>query len=378
MKRLFESTAKRPSYSQKLLTALVLWALLFLATGLIFGATRLSLPFFDRGGDLFMDFFNSVRDAAQGPAVYTERHVIYPPLANLIFLAFGALVPTAYKNTDFALRESWGEYHGAILALFLYLLLPLLLLLFLFYKKAKKEGLPLHVLPLFLFNLPLLYLIERGNLLLYALPALFFFLFYYHSEKKGLAECSLFALAFAIALKLYPALFALLLLKERRLGAFLRVALYSLLLLLLPSLPFGGVGGIFQMAQNVLSFSDNADGALPLLSYLPSLLSLSLFLGALLLKQGEFALFTLGGATLFFFPALHALYAYTLFLPSLLLLLKKRNGARERLLSCLLPLPLFLYPFLPSRGYALLADVSLYLALVLFAVALLNAKKEKE
>ena len=38
--------------------------------------------FFLNGEDLFMDFLNSLRDVSHGVGVYTERHVIYPPLAN--------------------------------------------------------------------------------------------------------------------------------------------------------------------------------------------------------------------------------------------------------------------------------------------------------
>ena len=52
----------------------------------VLGNGRFSDSFFLRGGDFFMDFFNSIRDAAQGSGVYSERGVIYPPMANLIFL----------------------------------------------------------------------------------------------------------------------------------------------------------------------------------------------------------------------------------------------------------------------------------------------------
>lgn len=369
--------ARSLSFIDRLLLLLLLFGALYLAAGLLFDARQLLLPFFDRGGDLFMDFFNSVRDAAQGPRVYTERRVIYPPLANLIFWLFGALVPSAYQNTTFAERATWSEYSGAIFALSLYLLLPTLLLILLFFFKIKKEALPPRLLFLLLFNLPLLYLIERGNLLLFTLPALFFFLFYYEDPRAGLRECSLVALSFAIATKLYPALFALILVARRRYAAFFRVALYSLLLVLLPSLPFGGIGGIWQMVLNILSFSDNADGTSPLFSYLPFLFSLSLFLLALWRKKSDLTLFFLGACALYFFPALHALYAYSLFLPFFLLLPKKPH-ALHRLLLRLVPLPLFFYPFLSSRVYALVADLVLYFALALIGAALFFEKRQKK
>ena len=60
--------------------------------------------FFRSGEDMFMDFFNSVRDAAQFARVYTERRVIYPPLANLLFLIFSRFLPASYTDTAFAER----------------------------------------------------------------------------------------------------------------------------------------------------------------------------------------------------------------------------------------------------------------------------------
>ena len=62
--------------------------------------------FFRSGEDMFMDFFNSVRDAAQFARVYTERRVIYPPLANLLFLIFSRFLPASYTDTAFAVAGS--------------------------------------------------------------------------------------------------------------------------------------------------------------------------------------------------------------------------------------------------------------------------------
>ena len=50
--------------------------------------------FHAQGDTLFSDFFRSVRDAATGSAVYSERRVIYPPLANALFWLISRVMPS--------------------------------------------------------------------------------------------------------------------------------------------------------------------------------------------------------------------------------------------------------------------------------------------
>ena len=69
--------------------------IIYLIASLIWGGKVLCGIFFADGTDLFMDFFNSVRDVSQGTGVYTDRGVIYPPMANLIFLLCLRLIPEA-------------------------------------------------------------------------------------------------------------------------------------------------------------------------------------------------------------------------------------------------------------------------------------------
>ena len=63
--------------------AALLYYLLYIIIG---GSGAVLRSFMLEGDDFLMDFYNSVRDVAQGTGVYTERHVIYPPMANLVML----------------------------------------------------------------------------------------------------------------------------------------------------------------------------------------------------------------------------------------------------------------------------------------------------
>ncbi len=367
---------RRQSHTDRALLFLLATALLYLAVGAISGGRTLSAFLFDRGNDLFMDYFNSLRDAAQGERVYTERRVIYPPMANLIFLVLSYLVPPAYRNTAFAARHTWRQYPTAILSLALFLAVPLALTALVFNAERRRHGLPRRALLLLLCNVPLLYLVERGNMLLLTLPALLFFLYYKESQNAWLREGAYLALAFAVSVKLYPALLVLFLLARRRLAATCRVLAYSATLILLPSLAFGGIASLRTLLSNILSFTADKDGTSPaFLVYLPFLLALSLFTLSLLRDASAPLRMALAGATLFVFPALHAVYAYVFLLAPLPALLAEHSPTRAlRIARLALLLPLALFPLLGARGYLLLCSLAVA-ALLACAVLLFKTQK---
>ena len=351
---------RRQSPLDRALLLALVTTTLYLVVGLLSGGRTLPAFLFDRGGDLFMDYFNSLRDAAQGARVYTERRVIYPPMANLIFLALSYLVPPAYRNSAFAARHTWRQYPTAILSLVFFLAIPLLLTALIWKDQCRRHGLPRRTLLLLLLNVPLLYLVERGNMLLLTLPLLLFFLYYKESANACVREIAYLSLALAISLKLYPALFLFFLLAHRRFAALLRTSAYSVAFLVLPSFAFGGVSALGTLLTNVLSFAKDKGGALPaLFSYLPFALALFLFILSLLRDTTTSLRLALAGATLFTFPALHALYAYVFLLAPLPALLSDPSPSRPfRALRCALIAPLFLFPFLGARGYLVLCAIS--------------------
>ena len=93
----------------------------------------------------------------------------------------------------------------------------------------------------FLLCGPVLFMIERGNILVLSLALLFVFLTFNHSGSRVVRMFSYIALSFSAAIKLYPAIFALLLLKEKRWKAFIFTAVVGLILLVAPFFLFGGI-----------------------------------------------------------------------------------------------------------------------------------------
>ena len=187
----------------------------------------LGAVFFQDHSDVFMDFFNV--------NVFVED----------------------MKESALALRET----PRGILSIVLYFTVLTICGALCLLKFAKKKGLPLPLAAALglcvLLTAPMVYLIERANYLLFALLFVLVFFLYEKDESAFKRELSYLSLAAAVGFKLYPAVFALLLLKEKRFFAFLRVALYGVALTVLPFCFFeGGLGNIAYFLENLKKFSE--------------------------------------------------------------------------------------------------------------------------
>ncbi len=236
-----------------ILASLLIWAI----ASLLFGMPVFTSVFFRDTEDLFMDFFNSVRDASLVEGAYTVRHVIYPPMANLFFWLMSFLTPDAYNATSFEERYSWTKYSETTLPpVILFVILGALAIGFAAYfglRESKKRR--LFFAAMFTLSSPILYLLERGNMLIFSLAFLLIYVATYYSPRPVIREIGLICLAFSFSLKLYPLVFAWLLIGDKRYKDFARCVLYCLLLLILPSFAFGGPTILLTILQNIFSFS---------------------------------------------------------------------------------------------------------------------------
>lgn len=321
--------------------------------------------FFKGGNDLFMDYFNSLRDVAQGVGVYTERHVIYPPLANLLLLVIARVIPTAYLETGgFPMNLTWRAYPAAVLSVTFFFLVAMLLLFAVMQREQHHTVNKTLLLLLLLVSFPVLALIERGNIVILALIALLLFMQGYDSPRRAERELALFMLAVAAALKLYPALFGLLLLGERRYRELSRAALYTLALLLLPSFFFGGPICLWWVIENTLAYSRYTAGAsalsgYPILLYLLYAAGLFLVTYAAFLQKKPWKLWLLISALLLSIPSIFSSYNWLLTLPALLAFLRtERLCGTNWIYFFLLTIPSFTYLPEALQGNTLVALIA--------------------
>ena len=375
------------------------------------GNGRLADAFFLRGGDFFMDFFNSVRDAAQGSGVYSERGVIYPPMANLIFLALSRFSPNVYNNSSFAARRCWALYDECLillLAVLAFCVTALLITFFLANRHGSERGRLVFAVAA-LFSVPILHLLERGNIILLCFVAMMIYAFTYESESRAWREVGLVFLAFAFSLKLYPVVFGWFLIADRRYREAIRCALYGLALLVLPSFFFGGpIFCLVQVLRNIFGFSVGTGNtitkvmtflelppavvtAVNVLAYVWVLIcAVGFAVSPFVRRDQAWKTWMLGWVTVLCIPSLTGMYNWAFFLIPIVMLMRRDRAGNavkgERTAAWLMMLPFLHIPIRFSLHVAF-SDVLIYVmtaVLSVFAVgdlardlvAIRRAKKE--
>ena len=167
-------------------------------------------------------------------------HANYLPLAygfyHLLFVLSGRDVSSSLAM---AVSVGWMVLSALLLFLILWKLFS-----------ADRCG----ILPAFicLLSAPSIFAFERGNLIYFTVVLIAFFLLFYRSENWFLKECAFLSLAIAAAWKVFPALFGVLLLSERKWKEAARLVAYGILFTFLPFLFIqGGFRNIPLLLENV-------------------------------------------------------------------------------------------------------------------------------
>lgn len=198
-------------------------------------------PFVFDTNDTYMDWFN-VAYWAQRPGIYDVWRSIYPPL-SFMFLNLTTL-PGCYVGSPFQARDCDWLAHGVILGFYL---LDVVLVWIAFRRTDPRTALPRTI--AVALGLPLLFTLERGNLVLVAFAA---FVVAYGPIVRARRWRAL-AVAVTINFKPYlvlPALAAAL----RRDWRPLELAGIATVLLYLVTLAWVGAGSPAELASNTANW----------------------------------------------------------------------------------------------------------------------------
>lgn len=211
------------------------------------------------GYDYYMDFFNSICDASTR-GVYSERGVIYPPLSNLIFFTLSKMVPSKYAMLEFEGGQRLQMHESGLCQILFVIFVSTMVfgLGILFYDtlQRSKSKIAAFATSLFLvISFPMIYCIQRGNIILLSLLLSVFFVFYRNSENKVIRELSYIALALAAGIKIFPALFGLLLINDKKYKEAGRLVIYGVLAFFVPFAFYGGIDGFLCFINNIFAFS---------------------------------------------------------------------------------------------------------------------------
>lgn len=161
----------------------------------------------------------------------------YPPIAIAILYPFALICKDVFAQLEFSELTAdeltaevilYPQFWAAILLFFAICSLLIILLTSKLFGLKGKDVLKLGV--IILFSAPFIYTVMRGNTIYFALIALVGFLILKDSKNPIAREISLMLLALAGAIKLYPLFFGVFLLKDKKIFASIRVALYFALI----------------------------------------------------------------------------------------------------------------------------------------------------
>ncbi len=197
--------------------------------------------------DAFMDFFNSIYVTIDGTP-YSDG-CIYPPLAYVFYhIMLQLFPPVLAAHGSLPLRMS----HAGLIAIVVCSIIGLVAVFSacFFAKKGNNKYRALFA-ALVMLSHPFLYATERANLILVSFLFLMGYIFLKDSKKRWLRELSYVCLALSAALKIYPAIFGLLLIKEKRWADAFKCFIWGLLFFFIPFVFFEGVNGIFLLLHNI-------------------------------------------------------------------------------------------------------------------------------
>ena len=232
----------------------------FLITAVITRGESLKSFLFGDINDMFMDLFNSISHST-GKIPYENMPIspangpaIYPSFAYLIYKFIAMLVPyEILVSGSFAIR---GSQIGVLISS-LYIAALSMALYFIIAHNKKGTSIEKFVFSLLItFSFPFIFQIERANIIFIALIFLMLFMYGKDSENKVIRELSLVCLAISAAIKIYPAIFGVLLVKEKRFKETLRLVIYGIISFFAPFFAFGGVKSVGLFLKNISELAE--------------------------------------------------------------------------------------------------------------------------
>ena len=232
---------------------------------LISNGSLFQVFFFMDPDDTGMDFFNSIVETSTRRP-YEQYDVLYPPLANLFFYLLTLFIPNdikagwpdSHEGVKFMVgdREDLRLMQSAMVLFLIFLLITLFIMAKMIHARTGSYLLTFCL----VFSAGTLAAIERGNVILLAFILTFYFVEHYKDENRLTSELALLALAAAFGFKLYPCIFGLLLIKDRKWAAAGRCILYAVLFTVLPTFVFEGPKAISLWLDLIIGFGGFSAG----------------------------------------------------------------------------------------------------------------------
>lgn len=199
-----------------------------------------------------MDYFNMLSNLYSLKPYADNAN--YPAMCFLILRVLYHMIPLIPEGNDgFYLRNYMPAQLGYIIYTIV-LILGMYELLKSFCKGGEIEK------KLIAFSIiisgPFVFTLERGNIILVSLLFLLFFVLLYNSENRKYRYLAYIALAFSASIKIYPALFGLMIICRKRYWEAIHTLILGVLIFFAPFWAFDGIESLKTMIYGIFLTSD--------------------------------------------------------------------------------------------------------------------------
>ncbi len=296
--------------------------------------------------DTFMDYFNMLALMSNDDPYYLKAN--YPALCfALLGIMHSFLLPYVKEyDSGMALRSDSISMMG-----FMLLFLFSAIIIYICAKRIlTNENDKKYILALILAG-PMLFTIQRGNILLVSFAFLMIYLLNYNSDSKKMRYIAYVALAIASGIKMYPSVFGLLTLKRKNIKETVHLALMGLIGFVIPFFVFDGistfkeflegfsaandllvsqgVGNNFALNNLVLMINAMLGTHISLSMTVTVLVFILLVLAAVISKVRWESMFLIATACIWF-PKFSFTYMLVLYIPAILEFLNERESDKNK------------------------------------------------
>lgn len=255
----YKSEKQRNPVLTMFFTILVIFIVITLFSAVLSGGKTFSWMFIEDWTDTFNDHFNSVMYSSDNP--YTYWKVIYPPLITLVYATIGHYtIPFTvdYGYPTLALNMRSSDEPMMVFVIFMMVSLYVLRLIIIKLTNKELKSKTEILCGLLLFSYPILLCIDRGNCLIYCISFCFLFLMGYQSDNKIIRYLSYISLGIATGIKIFPAIFSILIIKERKWKEFGYCFIIVVAILFLPFLLTDGTP--LSLLDTIMNYSTDSAG----------------------------------------------------------------------------------------------------------------------
>lgn len=192
---------------------------------------------------IFWDFKSHINFTADLKNTYsTSMHACFPPLIYLFYHFLYLIIPKV-DNIDMLYNFVYAIYLSVMFITFSYICSKML------EKESFTKRLTATV--LFALSAPFVFgIIEQGNIVLLPMMLLAVAALWRDSKNKVKRELALIFIAVAAGIKVYPAIFGIIYLAEKRYKEAIRLIIYGILFFFVPFVFTGGIDGMIAFFNN--------------------------------------------------------------------------------------------------------------------------------